>query len=110
MRSSQAFKVFVCNVTTQPGETDNYDCGDHLNAIANHVDGNLFDLVVSNCETIGLLPEGLQWVDAPPELDDEYAIYRSNLVSEDKPFRHDGDKLAHVLIDLYMERTGPLVA
>ncbi len=86
MRSSQAFKVFICNVTTQPGETDNYDCGDHLQAIANHVDGDLFDLVVSNCETIGLLPEGFQWVDAPPELDDEYAIYRSNLVSEDTAF------------------------
>ncbi|MFN2144916.1 MAG: uridine diphosphate-N-acetylglucosamine-binding protein YvcK [Anaerolineales bacterium] len=110
MRSSQAFKVFVCNVTTQPGETDNYDCGDHLKAIANHVDGNLFDLVVSNCETIASLPEGLQWVEAPPELDDEYAIYRSNLVSEDHPFRHDGNKLAQVLIDLFMERTGPLVA
>jgi uncharacterized cofD-like protein len=109
MRSSQAFKVFVCNITTQPGETDNYDCGDHLRAIENHVDGELFDLVVSNCETIAELPDEIQWVEAPPELDDEYAVYRSNLVSEDAPLRHDEAKLAQVLIDLYMERTGPLV-
>jgi uncharacterized cofD-like protein len=109
MRSSQAFKVFICNITTQPGETDNYDCGDHLRAIESHVDGELFDLVVSNCETIAELPDKIQWVEAPPELDDEYAIYRSNLVSEDAPLRHDEAKLAQVLIDLYMERTGPLV-
>ncbi|MBN2044079.1 MAG: YvcK family protein [Anaerolineales bacterium] len=109
MRSSQAFKVFVCNIITQPGETDNYDCGDHLRAIEDHVAGELFDLVVSNCETIADLPPGLQWVEAPPELDDNYAIYRANLVSEEEPLLHDESKLAKVLIDLFMERTGPLV-
>ena len=66
-------------------------------------------MVVSNCETIGPLPEGLQWVEAPPELDDEYAIYRANLVTEQDLLRHDESKLAAVLIDLYMERTGPLI-
>jgi len=109
MRSSHAFKVFICNVTTQPGETDNYDCGDHLRAIEEHVDDNLFDLVVSNCANDGVLPENLQWVTAPPELDNDYAIYRAELAREDNPLRHDDDKLARVLIDLFMERTGPLV-
>jgi uncharacterized cofD-like protein len=109
IRASHAVKVFVCNVTTQPGETDNYDCGDHLQAIEEHVADNLFDLVVSNCAVDGDLPENLQWVTAPPELDEDYAIYRSELVREDNPLRHDDDKLARVLIDLFMERTGPLV-
>ena len=109
MRSSQAFKVFVCNVTTQPGETDDYDCGDHLRAIEEHVGENLFDLVVSNCETSAPLPDELQWVEAPEELDQLYAVYRSDLIGEENPHRHDGDKLAQVLLDLFMERTGPLV-
>ena len=109
MRASHAFKVFVCNVTTQPGETDNYDCGDHLQALEEHVGDHLFDLVVSNYTYLSALPDNLKWVAAPPELDDDYAIYRADLTREDNPLRHDGDKLARVLIDLFMERTGPLV-
>lgn len=109
MRASQSFKVFVCNITTQPGETDNYSCGDHIRAIEDHVGKNLFDLILSNCETVGELPEDIQWVEAHPELDRDYAVYRTNLVSPDVPFRHDVEKLSQILIDLFMERTGPLV-
>jgi uncharacterized cofD-like protein len=109
LKSSQAFKVFVCNVTTQPGETDNYDCGDHLDAIEAHVDGYLFDMVVASDQMSAEIPEPLQWVKTPPELDGEYSIYRAELTSEEQPLRHDGDKLAKALIDLFMERTGPLV-
>lgn len=109
MRSSQAFKVFVCNVTTQPGETDNYNCGDHIQAIEEHVGDGLFDLIVSNCETTGKLADGLQWVESSPELDEDYAVYRADLVNVDDPSRHDSGKLARALIDLFMERTGPLV-
>ncbi|MEJ2484114.1 MAG: YvcK family protein [Anaerolineales bacterium] len=109
MRSSRAFKVYVCNVTTQPGETDNYDCRDHILAIKDHVGIELFDLIVTNCETAGILPTGLNWVLASPDLDDDYAVYRANLVNPEEPNRHDSDKLAHALIDLFMERTGPLI-
>ncbi|MEJ2510522.1 MAG: YvcK family protein [Anaerolineales bacterium] len=109
MRSSRAFKVYVCNVTTQPGETDNYDCRDHILAIKDHVGIELFDLIVTNCETAGILPTGLNWVLASPDLDDDYAVYRANLVNPEEPNRHDSEKLAHALIDLFMERTGPLI-
>jgi uncharacterized cofD-like protein len=109
IQASSAFKVFVCNVTTQPGETDNYDCGDHLRAIEEHVKADLFDLVVSNGETNAPLPEELKWVQAPAEMDDNYAVYRADLISAENPYRHDSEKLAQVLIDLYLERTGPLV-
>ncbi len=109
MRSSTAFKVYVCNVTTQPGETDDYDCGDHIRAIEAHVGNGLFDLIVSNCETTAELAEGLQWVEASPDLDEYYAVYRSSLTDPEVPHRHNSEKLAQALIDLFMERTGPLV-
>ncbi|MEJ2759542.1 MAG: YvcK family protein, partial [Anaerolineales bacterium] len=110
LRASQSFKVFVCNITTQPGETDNYSCGDHIRAIEDHVGKNLFDLILSNCETIGELPDDIQWVEAYPDLDKDYAVYRANLVNPEAPTRHNADILSQILIDLFMERTGPLVA
>ena len=30
LRVSRALKFYVCNVATQPGETDGFDCCDHV--------------------------------------------------------------------------------
>ena len=109
VRASRAFKVYVCNVATQPGETDEYNCGDHVRALEDHVGGGLFDLVVANQQCEGALPENIQWVLAEDELEDDYAVYRGNLLDIEHPWRHDSGKLARVLMDLLEERTGPLV-
>ena len=109
VRASKALKVFICNVSTQRGETDNYSCGDHVRAIEEHVGARLTDLVVCNNNTENPLPEGVKWVEALPEMDDEYAVYRADLLDAEDPTRHDENKVAQVLIDLFMERTGPLV-
>jgi uncharacterized cofD-like protein len=109
IRSSRAFRVFVCNVATQPGETQGYTCGDHVRALEDHIGGGLFDLIVANRECNEDLPEDMQWVIAEEDLDDDYAVYRSDLVDRDRPWHHEPVKLAGVLIDLLEERTGPLV-
>jgi len=109
IRASRGLKVFVCNVATQPGETQNYSCGDHVRAIEEHAGGGMFDLIVANNECIGSLPEGSQWVLAEDDLDDDYLVYRSDLIESDKPWRHDTAKLSRVLRDILEERTGPLV-
>src|SRR5574344_3164430 len=46
---STAKKIYVCNIMTQPGETDNYDVSDHVKAIMNHA-GNkkIVDAVLVN--------------------------------------------------------------
>ncbi len=109
IRSSQAFKAFVCNLTTQPGETDGFDCLDHISAIDSHVGPNLFDLVIANEDTIGELPKGVEWVASPTEKEGNYPLYRADLKNWDIPSAHNAEKLAKLLIDLLLERTGPLV-
>jgi len=109
IRASRALKIFVCNVATQPGETDGYTCGDHVRAIEDHVGGGLFDILLVNQQYSGNLPEKVKWVMAEDDLDQDHAVYRSNLIDEKRSGRHDSGKLAHVLMDLLQERTGPLV-
>ncbi|HSF81677.1 MAG TPA: gluconeogenesis factor YvcK family protein [Anaerolineales bacterium] len=109
VRASRALKIYVCNVATQPGETANYTCGDHVRALQEHTGSGLFDLIVVNENCSGVLPENSQWVTVEDELDDDYLVYRGDLVDDDQPWRHDSIKLSHVLIDLLEERTGPLV-
>ena len=53
---SNAPKIYVCNIMTQPGETDNYNVSDHLKALINHAGSNkIVDAVLVN----NYLPEKL---------------------------------------------------
>lgn len=109
MRASRALKIYVCNVATQPGETQGYSCGDHVRALEEHVGAGLFDVILANNRYEGSLPEPATWVQIEEDLDDDYAVHRADLVSADRPWRHDSDKLAKVLVDILTEQTGPLV-
>jgi uncharacterized cofD-like protein len=109
VRASRALKIFVCNLTTQPGETDYYSCMDHLRALQEHVGDGLFDIVVLNQNFNGKLPEGIDWVSIDQDIEEYLPVYRSDLVDRINPWHHDSGKIAQVLIDLLQERTGPLV-
>lgn len=53
---SKAKKIYVCNIMTQPGETDNYKASDHLKALIQHAgSNNIVDAVLVN----DYLPENL---------------------------------------------------
>jgi uncharacterized cofD-like protein len=109
IRASRALKIYISNVATQPGETQGFTCGDHVRVLEEHIGSGLFDMVVSNSQSEGRLPEGVQWVLAEDELDEDHAVYRADLVDVLRPWRHDSQKLAQVIMDLFQERTGPLV-
>jgi uncharacterized cofD-like protein len=109
IRTSRALKFYVCNVATQPGETDGFSCGDHVQTIEKHLGGHLFDLIICNNRYNGKLLEGLNWVRPEPGLEENYAVYYSDLIDEEFPWRHDSRKLAQVVTDLFYEKTGPLV-
>jgi uncharacterized cofD-like protein len=110
LRVSRALKFYVCNVATQPGETDGYTCGDHVRSLEKHTSTRLFDVVISNARCEGDLPEGIAYVRTEPDLLEEYAVYSADIVDEQSKWRHDPQKLAQVVMDLFYERTGPLQA
>ncbi len=108
LRVSPALKIFVCNVATQPGETDEFTCADHLRVIEEHIGVGLFDLVIHNNRQDGRLLEGMQWVGMPLDAPLSAPLYEHDLIDENEPWHHDSAKLAAVVIDLYRARTGPL--
>lgn len=109
VKASRALKLFICNVATQPGETDHFSCGDHLRVMEEHIGSGLFDLAIVNQEYQGKLPDQVNWVRINEDLDDDFPLYRADLIDSMHPWRHDSQKLAQVVMDLYSERTGPLV-
>jgi uncharacterized cofD-like protein len=107
IEASRGFKVFVCNVASQAGETDGYTCKEHIDAIEEHIGKGLFDLVVMNNFYDAKLPSGVSWIKEPPER--MYVpCYATDLVDSERPTHHDPIKLGEALISLLEERTGPL--
>ena len=46
---SKAKKIYVCNIMTQPGETDNYAASDHVKTLIQHANSsNIIDAVLVN--------------------------------------------------------------
>ncbi len=107
MRASRALKVYVVNIATQQGETSGYDVSAHASVLDEHLGTGVFDLIVCNNWHEAPLPNGVEWVKIGGAAD-RYPIYGANLVDDDNPWRHDPDKLAQALMDLFYERTGPL--
>ncbi|GAB4577740.1 MAG: YvcK family protein [Anaerolineales bacterium] len=109
IRATRGLKIYVCNVATQPGETQGYSVGDHLRALEDHVGQDLFDIILCNRRTEAPLPAGTEWVWAEKDLNKQYDLHFADVVDEEYPWRHDSEKLAQKIIEILQERTGPQV-
>ena len=108
LRASRAYKFYVCNVATQPGETDNFSCEDHVEVLDRQIGAHIFDLVICNQCIQSEPPNGVKWVLVNSSRESGYPIYQTDLLDERNPLRHDSVKLAKTIMDLFYERTGPL--
>jgi len=109
IHASRGLKIYVCNVAAQPGETDGFSCVDHLESLERHIGLGLFDVVVANQNFTVESDSEIEWVVIDQDIEERYPVYRADLVDNERPWRHDSQKLAQTLMDLLQERTGPLV-
>ena len=105
LKASPAIKVFVCNVATQPGETDAFRVSDHLKAIESHLGTNIFDFVVVNSNNNFTLPPsaqaaGIRRVVYDPATVSQRSIHAVlvDVVNPRIATHHDPDKLARAIM------------
>ncbi len=55
IKESTAIKVYISNIMTEPGQTDNYSVSDHLNAIIDHCGKGIVDYCIY--DTGEIIPE-----------------------------------------------------
>jgi len=108
VRASHALKFFICNVATERGETDGFNCLNHVQVVEKHVGEGLFDIVICNNHFDGELGQGVSWVKMTDDLLNAASVYCSDLITAETPWRHDSKRLAKAVMDLFYERTGPL--
>jgi uncharacterized cofD-like protein len=91
--------VYVCNVATQPGETDSFDTGDHVRAIERHIGRGIIDLVVVNrgrpaTDTVGNTEfVRHDHVEGVP-------VIVEDLIDPERPWRHDSQKLSSLIMSI----------
>lgn len=105
---SRAIKIYVCNVMTQPGETDNYTASAHLKAIIQHTEVNIINYCLVNmAQPPAELLLKYKEENAFPVSADVGAIknlgvklIQGDLISAKDFVRHDPEKLARKIIQL----------
>lgn len=105
---SNATKIYVCNLMTQPGETDGYTARQHLETVRKFAPEIQFDFVVVNDRRISNIQADLYaaedayqiGIDDPIEdaLDQSTEIMRADLLDEGEKVRHNSERLARVVM------------
>ena len=102
---ADGLKVYVCNVATQPGETDGYNVEAHVGALVDHLPGkaNPIDIVIApRHPDLSLTVEpGISLVKTGPSRLTHTRVMVEDVVRDDLALRHDPDKLAAVLMRVY---------
>jgi uncharacterized cofD-like protein len=109
IKKSKAKKIYICNLMTEPGETDGYTATDHIRAIFDHTEYGLFQYVILNKMKVSsnllktYIDQGSYPVSyAIEEIRDHgvTSIVVDVMSEKGNEIRHDEDKLGRLLIEL----------
>ena len=108
LRNAKALRVYICNVMTQPNETDDYSAQDHLQAIVEHA-GLVVDVMVMNgrrpSEQIVSTYAAMNQYPVSFDLDAIRALgvtpFFGDIIAEGDYVRHDPNALAQTVFQLY---------
>jgi len=106
--TSDAVKIYICNVMTQPGESDGYGAYEHVESLVKAMGTQFLDYVIVNDAEI---PEeqqrqyrAKQQLPVTPDVErlEQLGIHvvQAKLISKENLVRHDPRKLAQVVMDL----------
>jgi len=118
LRRSRATMVYVCNIVTQPGQTDGMTARDHVAVLVKYLGDGMLDYIIVNsaapppdimrryeADGAALLQpaDGLEEFGAKvvaADLLEDLSGGQRILWEKQDLLRHDPDKLAHILVDL----------
>ena len=120
LQRTKAVKIYLCNIVTQPGQTDNYTASDHIKAIIKYLGEGILDYVLVNNNfpreeiiekyrkqdaDIVALDENLEKNNVAIEVTDLIENIEQKRVLWEKQdlIRHDPEKLADSICRVYAQ-------
>ena len=113
IRTSKAKRMYICNLFTQPGETDNFKVSDHVKLLEQYLGKNTLDIVLANDSKMNskLVKKYMKEeqkdqvildIDSPL-LKKKKVIADKLYKIEDNYYRHDELKTAYVIFSYLMD-------
>ena len=120
LQNTKAVKIYLCNIVTQPGQTDNYTASDHIKAVIRYLGEGILDYVLVNNNfpreeiiekyrkedaDIVALDENLEKNNVTVEVTDLIENIEQKRVLWEKQdlIRHDPEKLADSICRIYAQ-------
>ncbi|SDB98022.1 gluconeogenesis factor YvcK family protein [Shouchella lonarensis] len=109
VRASAAKKVYICNVMTQPGETDQYTASEHVQALVDHCGDGLISHVLVNDENLSpTVLARYEAEEATPVIHDDEALKMLGMsilcdrfvLERENKIRHDAMRVSEALLRL----------
>ncbi len=101
LRATRAYKIYVCNVATQPVETEGYTVADHVIALEKHIGRGVFQAVLANnkypMQNAGANTHYVLQAPENHEILQRYEVRYTDLTDEEHPWRHHPEKLAKAI-------------
>lgn len=109
IKESNAFKIYVSNLMTEPGQTDNFTLSDHIRTIHEHVGKGIIDYCIY--DTGEIVPEfirrynmeGSELVEqdtSKAKIEGIYLLQRNLSCIDEKYIRHNSEAIAASIIEL----------
>ncbi len=108
IKESKAKKIYICNIMTQPGETDDFTVSDHLLAVEKYLGGSIDNLIVNS----GRISEDLikkhtkknsfRVMDDSRMLTKRIRVVKADIISNKDFARHDSEKISNVIFDSFL--------
>jgi uncharacterized cofD-like protein len=104
LRATRAYKIYICNVAMQPAETAGYTVADHVLALERHIGRGVFQMVLANnnfpTKNADEHTHYVRAADENHEILQRYQVHYTDLVDDERPWRHDPYKLAAAIQEL----------
>ncbi|MFH1304829.1 MAG: gluconeogenesis factor YvcK family protein [Candidatus Omnitrophota bacterium] len=112
---SRAVKIYICNIMTEAGETDDYSVSDHVRAIVKHTRPGIVDYCIANMmcvpkqfhEKYGLenkFPVKLDEKDENWFKQEKIELVKARIASIKEFIRHDSLSLCETIVDILNEK------
>ena len=109
IRESKALKIYISNIMTEPGQTDDYDVSHHINSILEHSGEGVIDYCIADVGEIvpeyirkyNLMGSDIVNIDTSNIRNKGIKLIKGEIATtEGNYIRHDPDKTAKLIIEL----------
>lgn len=101
--------MFICNVSTERGETERFDAKDHVDSLRDYVNGTRFDGVLVNSRSIMVSnKEGrlgsVRNITTDKSILSGMPVFSVDVIDPERPLYHDSTKLAAAVASIVTEQ------